>query len=346
MGKQLDLERVFDMVIHMRENEKQDYDFDKGIKLTYKQQGIVLRKSIQAYMQGVGVKHEDKIIQAFSGSSDLPQLTKDVFNVTGDIVTFDTFWQSAFKGIQLKKGQLAWEIADVASGLVFSLVPEGGKAKFYGISGAVVDAKIAKYGAGIGITWEMIEGRKLYQFVDLMSTTRAKLNNLWADIHYGLLGVASATNQVTYQGVAAQTQLERDILTINKVYETIGEACKDKGYGDTANMPMVLYASPNLKGRITSAVKAGFTDLVKSNRSSVQTMNYNVVPYYSWNSSITAATFMMALPGAKSQNAAYIQELSLTERDIETLSDLRTYWSMFGAIIADTDQHAEGAMSS
>ena len=345
MGKQLDLERVFDMIVHMRENEKTDYQFDKGIKLDYRQQGMVLRKSIQAYMQGVGVKHEDRIIQAFSGSSDLPQLTKDVFNVTGDIPTFDTYWQSAFKGIQLKKGQLSWEIADVANGLVFSLIPEGGKAKFYGVSGNKVDSKIEKYGAGIGVTWEMVEGRKLYQFVDLMSTTRAKLNNLWADIHYGLLGVAAANNQIAYQSVGA-TQLEKDIATINKGYETIGEACKDKGYGDTANMPMVVYASPNLKGRITAAINAGFSDMVKSNRSSVQTMNYNIVPYYTWNSGVTADTFIMALPGAKSQNAAYIQELGLTERDIETLSDLRTYWSMFGAIIADTDQTAEMAMSS
>lgn len=345
MGKQLDLERVFDLIVHMREHEKDDYQFDKKVKLNYKQQGLVLRKSIQAYMQGVGVKEGDIIIQAFSGSSDLPQLTKDVFNVTGNIPTFDTFWQSAYKGVPLKKGQLSWEIADVASGLVFSLIPEGGKVKFYGITGNKVDAKIEKYGAGIGVTWEMVEGRKLYQFVDLMATTRAKLNNLWADVHYGLLGVAAANNQITYQSPGS-TQLEKDIATINKGYETIGFACKDKGYGDTANMPMVLYASPNLKGRITAAIKASFTDLVKSNRTSVQTMNYNIKPYYTWNAGVTADTFIMALPGAKIQNAAYIQELGLTERDIETLSDLRTYWSMFGAIIADTDQTAEMAMSS
>ena len=176
--KDVNLERVFDLVVHMRESDKDDYKFNDKIVLNYKQQGLVLRKSIQAYMQGVGVLEGPKVIQAFSGSSDLPQLTKDVFTVSGDMPVFDTYWQQAFKGIKLKKGQLGWEIADVASGLVFSLVPEGGKAKFYGISGAKVDAKIEKYGAGIGITWEMIEGRKLYQFVDLMGTTRAKLNNL------------------------------------------------------------------------------------------------------------------------------------------------------------------------
>jgi len=346
MGKQIDLERVFDMIVHMRENEKTDYNFDKGIVLNYRQQGTVLRKTVQAFMQGVAAKEGDKLIQAFSGSSDLPVLTMDVFNVTGNIPTFDTFWQKAFRGVQLKKGQLSWEIADVANGLVFSLVPEGGKAKFYGVSGAKVDAKIEKYGAGIGVTWEMVEGRKLYQFVDLMNTTRAKLHDLWADIHYGLLSTAAANNAVTYQGAATLTVLERDILTINKGYETIGAACREKGYGDTANMPMMIYCAPSLKGRINAAIKAGFSDMVVSGRSNVGTMDYNVVPNYSWNSNITSGKLVMALPGAKIQNAAYIQELGLTERDIETLSDLRTYWSMFGAIVADTDQTAEVAMSA
>jgi len=343
--KEINLERVFDLVTHMREHDKEDYQFDKNVKLNYHQQGIVLKKSIQAFMQGVGVKEGSKIIQAFSGSSDLPQLTKDVFTVSGNLPVFDTYWQSAYKGIKLRKGQLSWEIADVASGLIFSLIPEGGKAKFYGVTGNTVTAKIEKYGAGIGVTWEMIEGRKLYQFVDLMETTRAKLNELWADIHYGLLATAAANNQVSYQLTSSETILERDIATLNKGYETIGEACKDKGYGDTANSPMVVYASPSLKGRITNALKTSFPNMVQSGKKYSTAVNYNIQPYFSWNSAIPANKAIMVLPGNKVQNAAYLQELGLTERDIETLSDLRTYWSAFGAVIADTDQTAELALS-
>lgn len=343
--KDINLDRVFDLVTHMRENEKQPYNFDRGIKLDYKQQGIVLRKSIQAFMQGVGVKSNDLVIQAFSGSSDLPQLTADVFNVSGNIPTFDTYWQQAFKGVQLKKGQLMWEIADVASGLTFSLVPEGGKAKIYGISGNKVSASIEKYGAGIGVTWEMVEGRKLYQFVDLMNTTRAKLNELWADIHYGLLATAALVNQIAYQLTATETILERDIATINLGYTTIGSACKAKGYGDTANMPMVIYASPNLKSRIMNTLNVTFSDMVASGKTYSSVVNYNIQPYFSWNSAIPTDKALMVLPGNKSQNAAYLQELGLTERDIESLSDLRTYWSAFGAVMADTDQAVELAFA-
>jgi hypothetical protein len=195
----VDLERMFDLVVHMNENAGEDYVLEKkkGIVLNYKQQGHVLNKSIQAFMQAVAVKDSDnKIIQAFSGSSDLPQLTKDVFNVTQAVPEFDTFWQQSFRGIRLRRGQLSWEIADVETGMTFELIPEGGKCKFYSVSGSKTDAKIEKYGMGIGVTWEMIEARKLYQFINLMEDVRAKLNNLWADVHYGLLATACALNAV------------------------------------------------------------------------------------------------------------------------------------------------------
>jgi hypothetical protein len=349
----MDLERAFDLLVHMRENAGEDYVFDqkKGIVLNYKQQGSVLHKSIQAFFQGVAVKEGDKVIQAFSGSSDLPQLTKDVFNVVNTVPNFDTLWQGAFQGVQLKKGQLSWEIADVAAGLVFELIPEGGKIKFYSVSGNVVTAKIEKYGAGIGVTWEMIEGRKLYQFVDLMSQVRARLADIWADIHYGLLGTAAATNPVAWQGVATDPVIDRDIATINEGYQTIGDAVKDKGYGDTANAEMLLYASPLLKARINQAMRATSPDIVSGRRDGAasskagQVVEYNVTPFFTWNAAVPANKAVMVLPRNKIQNSAYMQELSLSEKDIATLSEMKAYWSAFGAIVADADQTAELAFT-
>lgn len=350
----VDLGKLFDLVIHMREHPHEDYNLDskKGVVLNFKQQGLVLHKGIQAFMQSVAVLDEkQKVIQAFSGSSDLPILTKDVFNVTQAVPTFDTYWQPSYRGIRLLKGQLAWEIANVASGLTFELIPEGGKCKFYGISGAKVDAKIDKYGAGIGLTWEMIEGRKLYAFVNLMEQVRSQLNILWANTHYGLLATAAALTAVTWQGVATDPIVERDIATINKGYTTIGSATKDSGYGDTANAVMLIYASPLLKSRIMQAMRATSRDIIvgrqagASGTAAGQVIEYNVVPYFSYNSNIPANKAIMVLPGNKIQNAVYLRELGLNERDIETLSEMRTYWTAFGAIIADTDQTAELAFA-
>ena len=81
----MELDRLFDLALHMQHNRGEDYSFDKkrGITLNYKQQARVVHKCIQAFMQGVGTKTEkDVVIQAFYGSSALPRLTHDVFNVT------------------------------------------------------------------------------------------------------------------------------------------------------------------------------------------------------------------------------------------------------------------------
>jgi hypothetical protein len=346
----VNLEKAFDLYLHMNDNPDDDYVLNKkkGIVLNRKEQGTVLQKAIQAFMQQVAVQDEQgKIIQAFGGSSDLPVLTKDVFTVTQAMPVFDTFWQESFKGIPLKKGQLEWEIADVAAGFTFDLIPEGHKVRFYGISGDTTSARIQVYGMGIGITWQMREGRKLYKFVDLMGQVRAKLNTLWADTHYGLLATAALSAPVTWQGVVTDPIVERDIATINKGYETIGNACKAKGYGDTANAPMIIYTSPLLKARLMQAYRATSSDIIKGRvagaSSSVagQVIEYNVTPRFTWNSNIPANKAVMVLPGNKNQNSVYLRELGLSEQDIETLSELRTYWTAFGAIVADTDQIAE-----
>ena len=336
------LERVFDLAVHMHENPKQEYVFDskKGIKLNYTQQGTVLHKSIQAFFQQSGTMSGDKVIQAFSGSADLPVLTKDVFNTTMADTSYDTFWQQAFKGVPLKKGQLSWEIADVASGLTFSLTPEGGKAKFYGVSGSKVTVGIEKYSAGLGVTWEMVEGRKLYQFIDQMNKVKSELNILWADIHYGLLGTAAANHTIPYD-TTGSTVTQKDVNTINNGYLQISQACKDKGYGNTAVAPILMFYAPALKSRINQATRATNVDLVRSGISSSQgVVEYNVVPIPTWNSAIPAEKAVMVLPGQHIQNSMYMQELGLSERDIETLSDLKTYWTAFGATVADSEQTA------
>ncbi|MEJ2248036.1 MAG: hypothetical protein P8Y70_00065 [Candidatus Lokiarchaeota archaeon] len=350
----MDLEKVFDMVCHMHDSPESAFTMkgknNNDIILTPKQQKIVVRKSIQAFIHKTGVqsehKSEHKIIQAFAGSSELPKLTKDVFNVTQKVPNFDLSWQQAFKGIPLKKGQLEWEICDVEDSIVYQLIPEGGKCKFFKISGASAQVGIQKYGAGLGITWETIEGRKLYKFIDQMEAARTKLYKLWADIHYGLLATAAALTVVTWQGTANDPVIDRDIATLNKGYLTIGEATKDSGYGDTANEEMLVFASPLLKSRFKRAIEAVSSDIIRGRRDNSpgsvgsQTVDYNITPYYTWNSAIPANKALMILPGKKIQNSIYLRELGLSKKDIESLNELRTYWTAFGGAVGDTDQTA------
>ena len=347
---------LFDVVVHMLNDETAGTNFKgefggKQLTLNPRQQATVVNKAIQAFMHGfdkeaIGLPGTEKRkIQAFWGSSDLPQVTKDVFTVFNQVPNYDLLWQEAFKGISLKKGELSWEIDTLTSGVEFKLVPEGGKVEFHKFEGTATTAKIQKYGAGTGVTWETVEGRKLHKFVEQMEMVRAALYTLWANIHYGLLATAGATNQIAWQGIATQSQLDRDIQTINYGYLTLGAALKDSGYGDLANARMLLYGSPALKSRWNRAFRA--TDRDKYAQSSGvaaiagdsgQVIEYNVEPRYTYNTNIPANKGLLVLPGNKIQNAVYLNELGLSRKEIESLNELRTYWTAFGAIIGDNDQ--------
>ncbi len=344
----MDLPRLFDLISHIGQKSGEPYAFSDTLSLKFEEQRTLAKKAIQAFMQDVGTPiSSDKAIQAFSGSGDLPKLTHDVFNVTNTVPNFDTLWQKCFKGVNLMRGQLEWEIVNVAAGLVFELIPEGSKVKIYGISGAAATVKVAKYGAGLAITWEMIEGRKLYQFVDLMQQVRSRLGDLWADTHYALLATAADENAVDYQGLVTDPVVDRDTATLNAGYIEVGDNTKDKGYGDTANVLMQLYAPPALKARINNALRMTQAEANSGRQgggagagAGSSVVEFDIEANYSHNSNLTASEAILILPGNKIQNAAYMREMSFQEKDISTLNELRTYWSAFGAVIGDTDQCA------
>ncbi len=323
-------EKLFNIADNLRGDEPKELKIKDKV-YTPKEQTKIFRKAIQAFIHKVASGVESKAIQAFSGSTDLPKLTKDVFNVTGKTPNFDLGWQKAFRSIQLMKGQLEWEIAEVEDFSDFKLTPEGAKCKIGSAGGSKVIAGIQKYSKGIGFTWEMMEGRKLYKFIEALLGLRNKLYKLWADIHYGLLATAAATNPIAWQ--AGTNNIDRDIATINLVASTITSATKDSGYGDTAQAQLVMYVSPVLRDRMDAALKATRTELIAGGVKQAAPVSWLVDVVYTYNSQIPANKFVMALPGNKIQNAAYMQELGLTETSIETLSKINTYWSAFGAFI-------------
>lgn len=309
----------------------------KDVKLSMPEQERALTRSIQAFMHTPTVGKKESRIQAFSGSSDLPQLTADVFNNTMATPNFDLAWQEAFRGVQLSKGQLFWEIATTSTGMVFKEIPEGGKIEYEGVAGSKAIVNIKKYGAALGITWEVIEGRKLYQFVQLLEDARAKMYQLWADVHYGLLDSGATGHDVSWQLAVTDKILDRDIATINAGAFAIANACKDKGYGDTANAQFMLYGSPALRPRINAALRATNSELATGSSQGV-TVDFNVTPKYTFNSAIASNHALLVLPGQRIQNAVYLRELGLSRQEIESLTELRTYWTAFGAAVGDTDQ--------
>lgn len=342
-------EVLFDLVHNFHDPDgKENYPLKvKGkqeIMLNHREQGRAIVKSIQAFIHSGSVEvSKDVRIQAFTGSSDLPSLTKDVFNITQQVDNFDQLWALVFKGVPLKRGQLSWEIADVNSGQDFKLIPEGGKVEFFGITGSKVIIDVDKFGMGIGVTWETLEGRKLYLFWDQLMDVRAKMMGLWADVHYGLLATAGTSNPITFQ--AGTGTLDRDIATLNKGAEELGETNKDKGFGDTANARLTLFASPKLRARLNQALRVTSADLARAGNQGQVTVDQNIDPRYTYNTQIPVDKALLVLPGQKIQNSVYLREKSFSKEQMESMSQVRTYWTAFGATVADTDQVFELSFS-
>lgn len=344
----MDLEKLFHMICHMRDEETAGTDYKLGkVSLKPREQEAVVRRAVQAFMhQPAHILNTEKkkAIQAFSGSSDLDQLTTDVFNVTQQTPEYDLFWQQAFKTITLLKGQLSWEIGNVESGIAMEEIPEGGKVKFAGISGTKTSVSVAKYGMGLGITWEIIHGRKMYKFVDMMEFARSEIYNTWADVHYDLIETAAATNTVAYDTTGSNA-LEKDIITINTALHDIAEDNKDSGYGNPTSAKYVFFLDPSLEARIERAFRVTATDLANTSLGGMETLRRNVSRYYSYNSNVPANKGLLVWAGNKIQNAIYLRELGLSKQEIESLNELRTYWTAFGAAVGDNDQCYEVSFS-
>lgn len=330
----MDYNKLFDVAVALKEGGTHKIG---GKTLSQNELENVFHGSLQAFMNAPVEVVNNKKIQAFTTSADLATVGTDVFNNFTQVANYDLVWQEAFKSISLQKGQLSWEIHTSSIGTVFTEIPEGGQIVYRGMQSEKETVKVKKYGMGLGITWEVLEGRKIYRFIELVEDARSKLYNTWAAVHYGLLATAGATNQVAYQGAVTDSVLDRDILTINEGANQIGAALRDSGYGDTANSRFIMYASPVLRGRLNRATRATSAE-VASLTGSGQVVDANVDLRFTWNNNITANTALLVLPGFKIQNAAYMVSKEMQREEQESLNLLKAYWTAFGAAIGDNDQ--------
>lgn len=351
-----------DLVCHMHQNHGELFTFtdSKGKKrrLKPKEQENVYFDMVKHFMHtAVPPGSEGKtsqIIQAFSGTPDLPKITEDVFTREMIMPNMDVGWQQAYKTIPLERGQLTWQILEVDSGFTFELTPESAEAKIYSVSGTSVTAKVEKYSAGIGLTWEMIEEHRLYNFMQLYEALRMKYYTLWANVHYKLLAQAAGftpggtskfggtftklsdgNDKIAYDATGASEEA-KDAVTINKGHDTIAKALKDKTYGDTANSQLLLYVRSNMRPRLENVLgRSGH-----QNHPNFSNSIGMVMPVYSNNDNIPENAGILVLPGYKIQNAVYLREMVKNFEDYKNLNMISTYWTVFGAIIGEAQQVA------
>jgi hypothetical protein len=248
-------------------------------------------------------------------------------------------WEKAFRQVPLGKGQDSWEIYDVANSLTFVKVEEGQRIDVAGMTGTKTSAYVDYYGGALGWTDKMVRFRKVPAMIDKAQVFR---NKFWAnkgDNHYALIAAAAALNVTAYQGAAAEGRARRDIQTINSAAFTLTDRLKDKGYGDMANAPLIMYANPFDEDRIEGAFRVVSNALVSTNGISEQITARRITRVYTYNTNVVSGSPILVLPGQKSQKADAMQPTVYNqEQDALTLNKLQAVWAIYGAIMADTDQ--------
>jgi hypothetical protein len=343
---------------------KNDIEFFKGVfdaydafrsqethKESYKALAKKLNVTLQAFLAEPRKIVERKIqaiksgkIQAVGVSTDFTKLVGDPFNVTIEADNFDLGWQQAFTDMSagLFRGRLTWTIYNVANGLTFNKVEEGQRIQVDSISGTSVQAECDYYGGALGWTDKMIEARQIPAMIDIASVFR---NQFWvnkADNHYLLLSTAGAiAGQTTAaQGAAADGQLRRNIKTINQAAFNLTNRLKDKGYGDMASAPLILYANPLDEAIIEAAFRARTAEQSAALRGAEQITSARPIQrIYTYTTRITRGFPLLVLPGRKSQRADYRQPTTYrAPKDVLTLNEVQAVWAIYGAAVADSEQ--------
>jgi hypothetical protein len=299
--------------------------------------------AVQAFnLEPIRNKQKTLGIQATGVSTDFSILTKDSFNVTLESDNFDLGWEQSFKQVTLGKGQDSWQIYNVENGITFQKVEEGQRIEMNKLSGTLLTAYVDYYGGALGWTDKMIRFRKVPAMVDMMEAFRNKFWTNKANNHYALLAAtaALAANVDPYQGAAADGQLRRDVQTINFSAFNLGNVNKDKGYGDMANAPMVMYANPFDEDRIEAAFRATTANITSGGLNIGQQLTRRRIKrVYTYNTNISAGFPILVLPGNKIQKADAMQPTTYTAPiDPLTLNQYQAVWAIYGGIVADEDQ--------
>jgi hypothetical protein len=304
--------------------------------------------ALQAFMQKpnkvarANIQAMRKALQAVSVSTDFALLTTNAFNVTVEEDNFDMGWEAAYQDVPRDGNSDFWEIGNIKNGVTFKKVLEGERVDVLTMTGTKQNIYVDYYGGALGFTDKAIRFRKLAQMLDQARAFRNKFYANKADNHYLLLATAAALNVIAYQGLGTMTQIQRDILTINEGAFQIGNKNKDKGYGDMANAALIMYANPADRARIEAAfvVTSNFlTASAGAGDPSIQVTPQPIRRVYTYNTNVAALHPILVLPGRKSQKNEAMAPTTFTQpKDILTLNEVQSVWSIYGAGIGDTDQ--------
>jgi hypothetical protein len=281
-------------------------------------------------------------IQAFAVSTDFPKLLNAAYTVTVAELQYDLGYEAAFQEVPIGPNEDSWDIYNVTNGITFNLIPEGGRIKIDKMSGAIQTAHTDYYGGAIGWTHKLITKRKIAAMMQIATMFRNnyfqnKASNMYLLLAAGVAAAVALYGVTAYQGAATLSQLQRDILTINRAVYTLSARCKDKGYGNTAQIPLVGYAHLLDQDRIAAAMTA--TAATQQVNGQVgQTVKRQISWIFTLDSNLTSGSPFIVIPKNQTQYANPMAPTSFTAPiDILTLNTMQSVWAEYGAAIGDVD---------
>jgi hypothetical protein len=301
-----------------------------------------IRGALQHFMRAVDKKNSPvrKAIQAFSTKGDFPTEILQVLEKYHATPDYDLGYEQIFDIRDFTgTNQSGFDIVNVESGLTFSKVGTGEKAKVFKMSGEKISVSFDKYGGGLHWDRTLIDDKQYWTLEDNAIAFRNKAYSSRAEAFYTLIEAVTNTTSwqaVTPASVAASDKdynAIRDVNTINKACLDILTAVKDKGIGANANSQFKLLAPLALKGRILRALAL----LQQSFAGSQGRLSFNVTPIFTLMLS-SNSYYYVALPGAKLKGG-YRMDLTLYDQfDILAYADTMAGWMRYGGAIGDTEQ--------
>uniref|UniRef100_A0A6M3L180 Capsid protein n=1 Tax=viral metagenome TaxID=1070528 RepID=A0A6M3L180_9ZZZZ len=284
---------------------------------------------------------QNACIQAFGTSGDFPASVLEVLDKYHQTLYFDIGYEQIFKILPMENSKRnSFDILDVTSDLVFSMVPEGLKAKIFKMSGEKTTVSMDMYGAGLGWSRRLFDDEEYWNIEDNAIQFRNKAYESKALNHYALLEAAPATYDLAWQAVTGAVPNTnenyvpiRDINTINKACENILIRLQDLGMGVTPASEFIILAPIQLIGRIRRALGM----VQQPFAGSTTQLNYNVRPVYTLML-VDTTVFYVIFPKNKIEGGNRMNLTVFSDFDIEAYTDIAVGWMRYGAAIAETKQ--------
>ena len=288
-----------------------------------------------------------KSVEASSVSSNFVEIGRGNPSVLINSDNFDRAWELAFVTVPPTPGQLHWEIHDVQNSIVVKQMAEGERVSMEGSGSSKQIVECAYYAGGTDWTDKLIRTNSI---AALLNKMKALINAFWvakADSFYQLIRTAAAFNGYTpLQAAGADNRIQKVVQTINFVSALIGRRNKDKYLGDTARLPLVMYATPEDESIIESAFRVTAANLINGDNDGEAVTSRRIVRQYTYNQFVSQDTFIMCLPGGKNQRMDILDPTGLdVPVDPQTLNRGKTLWALFGGAVGDVEQIQGGNLT-